>query len=124
MTLTITDQLISKGHAVRSAPGRPRAWEMSWLPGLLLDRKTAITAMILADTVSVARRDEGYQLWPAVHYSAAELGLTGPAAVAQASQPPDQVKGSDRGTARPGRCRIVSERGQWAVAARGAWSVP
>ena len=124
MTLTITDQLISSGHAVRSAPGRPRAAEVSWLPGQLLDRNTAITAMMLADTVSDARRDEGHRLWPAIHNWAAELGLTGPGAVALASQLPDQIKGSDQGTARPGRCRKMSERDQWAVPAGSAWSVP
>jgi hypothetical protein len=124
VTLTITDQLISSGHAVRSAPGRPRAWEVSWLPGQLLDRNTAITAMMLADTASDAKRDEGHRLWPAIHNWAAELGLTGPDAVAQASQPPNQIKGRDRGTARSGRCRIVSERDQWAVPAGSAWSVP
>jgi hypothetical protein len=121
VTLTITDQLISSGHAVRSAPGRPRAWEVSWRPSQLLDSTTAITAM-LADTASDARRDERHRLGPAIHNRAAELGLTGPDAVAQASQPPDQIKGSDRGTDRPGRCRIVSERDQWAVPAGSAWS--
>ena len=124
MTLTITDQLISSGHAVRSAPGRPRAWEVSWLPGQHVDRDTAITAMMLVDTASGAGQDEGYRLWPAIHGWSAELGMTGPEAVAQASQPSDQIKGSDRGTARPGRCRIVSERDQWAVPAGSAWNVP
>jgi len=124
VTLTITDQLVSNGHAVRSAPGRPHAWEVSWLPGQILDRNTAITMMILADTASDPRRDEGHRLWPASHNWAAEPGLTGSGAVAQASQPPDQVKGGDRGTALPGRCRIVSERDQWAVPAGSDWSVP
>ena len=114
MTPTITDQLISNGHAVRSSPGRPRAWELSWLPSQLLDRNTAITAMMLAYTASDARREEGHRLWPAIHNWAA----------AQASQPLDQIKGRDRGTVRPGRCRIVSERDQWAAPAGSAWSVP
>jgi hypothetical protein len=35
------------------------------------------------------------QLWPAIH-NGAELGLTGPGAFARASQPPDQIKESDR----------------------------
>ena len=124
MTLTITDQLISSGHVFRSAPSRPRAWRVSWLPALLLDRNTVITAMMLVDTASDARRDDGHRLWPAIHNWAAELGLTGPAAVAQVSQPPDQIKGSDRGIARLGSCRIVGERGQWAVPAGSDWSVP
>jgi len=124
VTLTITDQLISSGHAVRSAPGRPHAGEVSSLPGQLLDRNTAITAMMLADTASDARRGDGHRLWPAIHTRAAELGLTGPEAVAQASQPADQIKGSGRGTARPGRCQIASKRDQWAAPADSDWSVP
>jgi hypothetical protein len=121
VTPTITDQLISIGHAVRSATARPRAWEVSWLPGQFLDRNTAITARMLADTASDCRRDEGHRLWPAIHDWVGELGLAGPDAVAQAS---DQIEGSDQRTARPGRCRIVSERDQWAVPAGSAWSVP
>jgi hypothetical protein len=116
----MTDQLISGGHAVRPAPSRPHAWEVSWLPGQLVDRNTAITAMMLADTASDARGDEGRRLWPAIHNWAVELGLTGPEAVAQAPQPPDQIKGSDR----PGRCRIVNECGQSAIPAGSDWSVP
>ena len=124
MTLTITDQLISNGHAVRSASGRPHGWELSWLPGQILDCNTAITAMILADTASNARRDEGYRLWPAIHICAAELGLAGADVGAQVSQPPNQIKGSDRAAARPGRCRIISERDQWVVPAGSGWSIP
>ena len=124
MTLSITDQLISSGHAVRSAPGRPHALEVSWLSGRLLERSTAITAMMLVDTAGDARRDEGHQLWPAIHNWAAELDLTGPDAAAQASQPADHINGSDRGAARPGRCRIMSERGQWALPAGSGWSLP
>ena len=124
MTLTITDRFIGRGHAVRSAPDRPHAWEVSWLRGQLLDRNTAITAMMLGDTASDARRDEGHRLWLAIHNWAAELRLTGPDAAAQASEPPDQIKGSDRGTARPGRCQIMDERGQWTVPAGSDWSVP
>jgi len=114
MTLTITDQLISSGYAVRPAPGRPHAWELSWPSSQLLGRHTAITAMMLAYTASDARRDEGYRLWPTIHNWAA----------AQASQPLDQIKGSDQGIARPGHCRIVSDRDQWAVPAGSVWSFP
>ena len=39
-------------HTARPAPGRQHAWQVSWLPGRLLDRNTAITAMILADTAA------------------------------------------------------------------------
>ena len=37
---------------------------MSWLPGQILDRNTAITAMILADTAAEEDLHEGHRLWP------------------------------------------------------------
>ena len=61
---------------------------MSGLPGEVLDRNSAITAMILADTASEDDLGEGHQLWPFIQNWAAELGLTGPDAIAQAAQPP------------------------------------
>ncbi len=64
---------------------------MSWLPGQTLDRNTAITAMILADTAAETDLREGHRLWPHIQGWAAELGLTGPEAVAAASQPPSDL---------------------------------
>ena len=61
MTLTITDTTMTSdqtAHTARHAPDR-NGWEVSWLPGQTLDRNTAITAMILADTTAepdLARR--------------------------------------------------------------------
>ena len=55
MTLTITDHAMTSDHTphtARPAPGHQHAWQVSWLPGRLLDRNTAITAMILADTTA------------------------------------------------------------------------
>ena len=62
MTLTINDTTMTSdqtAHTARQAPGRPHQWEVSWLPGRVLDRNTAITAMILADIAAeddLARR--------------------------------------------------------------------
>jgi hypothetical protein len=56
-------------------------------PGQLLDRNTAITAMILADTAADEHVHQDHRLWPHIHGWAAELGLTGPQAVAAAAQP-------------------------------------
>ena len=61
---------------------------MSWLPGQILDRNTAITAMILADTAAEVDLHEGHRLWPHIQSWAAEIGLTGPDAITRASQPP------------------------------------
>jgi hypothetical protein len=76
VTLTITDQLISSGHAVRSQSGRSHALEVSPRSGQLLDRKTAIAVMMLADTASDSRRDVVHRLLPAIHNWADEHGFT------------------------------------------------
>ena len=51
---------------------------MSWLPGQTLDRNSAITAMILADTTAEPDLREGHRLWPHIQSWAEELGLTAP----------------------------------------------
>jgi hypothetical protein len=91
MGLTIKDTSMTSdhtGHTARQAPGRPYEWEVSWLPGQILDRNSAITAMVLADTVAQSDLREGHRLWPHIQGWAEELGLTGTDAVAQISQPP------------------------------------
>src|SRR6266852_8842139 len=90
MTLTITGTTMTSGqtaHTARLVPGRD-GWEVSWLPGRILDRNTAITAMTVAATAGEGELHEGHRLWPFVQSWAAELGLTGPDAIARASQPP------------------------------------
>jgi hypothetical protein len=37
---------------------------VSWLPGQILDRNTAITAMTLAGTTADGHIREGHRLWP------------------------------------------------------------
>lgn len=94
MTLTINDTTMTSdhtAHTARHAPGRQPGWEVSWLPGRLLDRNTAITAMILADTAAKADLHEGHRLWPHIQSWAAELGLTAPDAIARAAQSPPDV---------------------------------
>ena len=62
-------------HTARHSPDR-NGWEVSWLPGQILDRNTAITAMILADTAAEHDLHEGHRLWPHIQSWAEELGLT------------------------------------------------
>ena len=91
MTLTINDTTMTSdqtSHTARQAPGRQHGWEVSWLPGQVMDRNTAITAMILADTAAEEDLHEGHRLWPHIESWAEQLGLTGSDAIAQASQPP------------------------------------
>jgi hypothetical protein len=90
MTLTINDTTMTSdqtGHTARQAPGRQHEWEVSWLPGQIMDRNTAITAMILADTVAEGDMHEGHRALPHIDGWAAELGLTGSDAIERASQP-------------------------------------
>ena len=90
MALTISDDSISGDHTRHSArrdPGNPRAWTVSWLPGQLLDRNSAITAVILAEVADANTPQAGDRLWPHIEGWAAELGLTAPEALARVAQP-------------------------------------
>ena len=90
MGLTFTDDHISGDYTVHTAsrvPGDPRAWTVSWLPGQLLDRNSAITAMILAEVAEASTPQAGDRLMPHIDGWAAELGLTAPDALARVSAP-------------------------------------
>ncbi len=94
MTLIFQDDSISSdrtGHTAHLAPGHERTWHVSWLPGRLMDRNSAITAMVLADVIGTGEVDAGHRLWPHIEGWAAELGLTAPDALAWASQSPGSV---------------------------------
>jgi hypothetical protein len=93
VTLTINNSSMTSdrtGHTARHAPDR-NGWEVSWLPGRTLDRTTAITAMVLADTAAEPDVREGHRLWPLIQSWAQELGLNAPDAITRAAQPPDGV---------------------------------
>jgi hypothetical protein len=90
MNLTFTDDTISGDstrHTARLATGHQHAWEVSWLPGRLLDRNSAITAMVLAEVVGTRVPQAGDRYWPHIEGWAAELGLTAPDALTRISQP-------------------------------------
>ena len=73
MTLTINDTTMTSdqtAHTARQAPASQHLWEVSWLPGRVLDRNSAITAMVLADQVGVHDLNERHRLWPHIE----ELG--------------------------------------------------
>ena len=103
MTLTLTDTTMTSdqtAHTARLAPGSQHLWEVSWLPGRSLDRNTAITAMTLADLTSEPDLNERRRLWPSIQGWAAELGLTGPDAIARASEPASPGQRHDRDSER------------------------
>jgi hypothetical protein len=90
MALTILDDTMSSdrsAHTARVVPGSRHRWEVSWLPGRYLDRNSAITAMMLADTLGPGDVRAGHRLWPHVEGWAAELGLTAHDVIAQATAP-------------------------------------
>ena len=94
MALTINDTTMTSDHTphtARQAPGRQHEWQVSWLPGQTLDRNTAITAMILADTTAETDLNEGHRLWPHMQAWAQELGLTAPDVIARVSEPPSDI---------------------------------
>ena len=94
MALTIDETVMTSDqspHIARQAPDDRHRWEVSWLPGQVLDRNTAITAMTLADIAATGDIPPGHRLWPVVESWSAEVGLSGHDAIAQASQPPPEV---------------------------------
>ena len=104
MTLTINDTTMTSdqtAHTARRAVGSQHLWEVSWLPGRILDRNSAITAMVLADQVGEPDLNERHRLWPFIQSWAAELGLTGPDAINQAGQPGAPGQQHDRERERP-----------------------
>jgi len=94
MTLTIQDESISSDttrHTAHLVPGHERTWRVSWLPGRLMDRNAAITAMTLAEVVTADNVHAEHWLWPQIESWAAELGLTASDALDGISQPPGRV---------------------------------
>ena len=90
MTLTINDTTMTSdqtAHTAQLASDSQHLWEVSWLPGRVLDRNSAITAMVLADLTGEVDLNERHRLWPFIESWAAELGLTGSDAVDQISRP-------------------------------------
>jgi hypothetical protein len=91
MGLTITGDHISGDHTGHTARlvlvTEDDGWIVSWLPGRLLDRNRAITAMVLADIAGAGIPQAGNRLWPHIEGWAAELGLTAPDALTQVSAP-------------------------------------
>ena len=91
--MTITDTAITNDRSHKAARPSPHrdGWEVSWLPGQVLDRNTAITAMTLADIAAEHDLNDRHPLWPHIESWAVELGLTAPEAIAKASQPPSAI---------------------------------
>jgi hypothetical protein len=79
--------------------GGPTAWAVTWLPGRLLTRNQAITAMTIAEAVAgidftpeFNRSPIGLAMWGQIDSWAEELGLPGANAVAFASMTPEDYQ--------------------------------
>ena len=95
--ITITDTTMTSPATPHTAMATGGGWEVSWLPGRILDRNQATTAMIIADIVGsagVPRADD--PIWLHLDGWAAELSLTAPGAVARASEPPGEREAGAR----------------------------
>ena len=93
MTLTINDTTMTSDHSTHTARHTPDrdGWEVSWLPGQILDRNAAVTAMTLADITAERDLHDRHRLWPHIQGWAGELGLTAPGALSRVPQPPESV---------------------------------
>jgi hypothetical protein len=106
VSLTINDDNMTSDqslHTARQVPGHRHGWEVTWLPGQILDRDTAITAMILADIAATGDIAPGHRLWPAVQSWSAEVGLTAPDAINRAAHPPPVTRQPQPPDPQPGR---------------------
>jgi hypothetical protein len=77
-------------HTARAAAGG--GWAVSWLPGRTLTQNQAVTAMTIAEAVVVHAGELADSLsrwWLHIDRWAAELGITGPEAVAGSSLSPE-----------------------------------
>ena len=63
-------------------------WRVSWLPGHLLTRNEAITAMTLAEAIDGTAVTTEDKIWPHITGWAAELGMGPEAAILGIRQPP------------------------------------
>ena len=78
----------STRHHAEAVPG---GWRVTWLPDQLLTRDQAVTAMMLAEAVACTTLTSEHRLWPHIDAWAAQLGLSGPAAVVASSLPVGEV---------------------------------
>jgi hypothetical protein len=74
MNLWITDDVMTSDVTAHTARPVAGGWELSWLPGLVLERNQAVSGMVLAET---AAEGTDQQRGPLLRVLAAELGLTG-----------------------------------------------
>lgn len=64
MSIRITDEPMTSDTTPDSARAHGDGWALTWLPGRVLTRNQAITAMVLAETVAGGVGDHTDKRWP------------------------------------------------------------
>lgn len=85
MNLWITNDVLTSEDTRHQARLVEAGWELSWLPGRVLDRNQAVTGMVLAEAVGDTP-DVGSSRWPLISALASELGLSAHDVVAQVAE--------------------------------------
>ena len=92
MALTTTNHLIRSADAPHTAGLGDGGWTVPWLPGRVLTegQAAAIETAEAASQIPADCNPEAYNegFWPRVDAWAGQFGLTGPAAIMQASEVP------------------------------------
>ena len=102
MPLTTTGDLITSDRATRIARlvrGRPPAWQVTRLPGQLLDRGSAVTVIAMAVAAASGPRP-GHRIWPHTGTRAAEPGQPVPQAIILTIRPLETASGRNQPSAR------------------------
>ncbi len=86
MNIRITDEAMTSDTTPHRARTDGDGWAVTWLPGRVLTRNQATTAMVLAETVAGGIGDHTGKRWLFIEGWADELGITGADAVAKINQ--------------------------------------
>jgi hypothetical protein len=92
MSIKISDTEMTSDVTRHTATGTNDGWTVTWLPGRTLTENEAITAMKVAEMVIERAHilaDPSSKLWWHMDGWAAELGVTAPFAVVEASLSPE-----------------------------------
>jgi hypothetical protein len=83
MNATITDDQMTAESSMHYAKRTDEGWLVSWLPGRLVSRNQATTAMVLAEYVGYGVTGPQDKRWAFIESWAAELGISGADAVGE-----------------------------------------
>ena len=85
MNIRITDEPMISDTTPHSARTEGDGWTVTWLPGRVLTRNQATTAMVLAETIAGGIGNHTDKRWLFIEGWANELGITGAYAVGKIS---------------------------------------